>query len=95
MAEGYSDTLSELAASSDFMQRNFNSDETVCSDSQHSTSSRNLRSSDVIEESSTDDMIEKILNLQSVITACELPDELKKKNESVANYGSNSRRKCL
>lgn len=68
---------------------------TVCSDFQHFTRSRNSRSSGVFEGSIIDDMIKNMLNLQSVITACELPDELKKKTESVANYGFNSRSKCL
>lgn len=44
---------------------------------QRSTLSRNLRGSVVIQEAITDDMINDLLNLQSLITACELPDKLK------------------
>lgn len=44
---------------------------------QLSTLSRSLRGSVVIREAITDDMINDQLNLQSLITACELPDKLK------------------
>lgn len=44
---------------------------------QHSTRSRNSRGSVVIQEVITDDIINNLLNLQSLITTCELPDKLK------------------
>lgn len=44
---------------------------------QHSTRYGNSRSSVVIQEVITDDMIKDMLNIQSLITTCELPDKLK------------------
>lgn len=44
---------------------------------QRSTLTKSLRGSVVIREAITDDMINDQLNLQSLITACELPDKLK------------------
>lgn len=44
---------------------------------QHSTRSINSRTSVVIQEVITDDMIKDMLNLQSLMTACEMSDKLK------------------